>query len=85
MLILVCSKDYQQAVYYLQFIYTYMTMTTTMKKFVDQFSRITNSSYDDTLSEPLVSVCTTISIQRSKLQRHAVTMVTAQNFVHQTI
>ena len=49
MLILVCSKDYQQVVYYLQFIYTYMTMTTTMKKFVDQFSRVTNSSYDDTL------------------------------------
>ena len=47
MLILVCSKDFQQVVYYLQFIYTYMTMTTT--KFVDQFSCITNSSYDDTL------------------------------------
>ena len=47
MLILVCSKDYQLAVYYSQFIYTYMTMT--MKKFVDQFSRITNNSYDDAL------------------------------------
>ena len=49
MLILVCCKDYQQVVYYLQFIYTYMTMTTTKKKIVNQFSRITNSSYDDTL------------------------------------
>ena len=49
MLILVCSKDYQQVVYYLQFIYTYMEMTTTTNKFVDQFSRITISSYDDTL------------------------------------
>ena len=39
-------------------------MTTTMKKFVDQFSRMTNSSNDDTriVYEPLVSVCTKISI-----------------------
>ena len=36
-------------------------MTTTTTKFVDQFSRINNSSYDDTLYEPLVSVFTTIS------------------------
>ena len=49
MLRLVYSKDYQQVVYYLQFIYPYMTMTTTTKKFVDQFSRMTDSSYDDTL------------------------------------
>ena len=49
MLILVGSNDYQQVVYYLQCIYTYMTMTTTTTKFVDLFSRITNSSYDDTL------------------------------------
>ena len=43
------------------FVYTYMTMTTTTKKLVDQFARITISSNDD-INEPLVSVCTTISI-----------------------
>ena len=84
MLILVCSKDYQQVVYYLQFIYTYMTMTTTTTKFVDQFFRKTNSSYDDT--QRATRKC--MHDDFYNVQNYSatlLTMVTTQNFVYQTI
>ena len=62
---------------------------TTTTKFVDQFSRITNSSYDDTLRatrkcmhDDFYNVQTTTFITTAPRCYY---MVTTQNFVHQTI